>query len=652
MSATVQQADNERDAHVVEEILGYITGSPARSFFLFAGAGSGKTRTLVEVLRRVTGIQEHPAGATYAERLRARGQSVRVITYTKNATAVVNGRLGENDYVAVSTIHAFCWELIAGFDDDIRDALLALNAIKLQDAKAKAAEKKRGETATDREKYAELEAEADGIRATARFIYHPDKNTYGQGALQHAQVLDIAAWLIDARPTLRQIIEDRHPLILIDESQDTMKGLLDSLFALSTSREGKVTLGLLGDHRQRIYQHGHSDLPSHVPAQWARPALAMNHRSQRRIVDLINAIWEANLEGRTQPPTGVRQHARTEKSGGVVRVFVGDTRLPPDEKYRVEAECAKKMAEVSDPAAWTGASGHQLLALEHKLAARRGGFLDVYLAMDLLDSDAASPQGNGESTGPSVARVLLGPMLELVRTVGPGCTFNESRVTEVLRRHDVLKTLPSDLEQRRGTLEAIHTAVQRFASACAKPVSTVREVLAPIIDGGLFDQGSQLRLAFLDTSPPPEPPEVKSAELKADRKRRGWCALFESPWSQVALYRTYLSGKAKLATHQVVKGSEFQHVMVVMDDQDAGGFLFSYDKLLGGATLTKTDRDNADQGKETSIDRTLRLLYVTCSRAEESLALMLWSADPAGASAFLSKCGWFTNDEIVQVGTA
>ena len=40
--------------------------------------------------------------------------------------------------------------------------------------------------------------------------------------------------------------------------------------------------------------------------------------------------------------------------------------------------------------------------------------------------------------------------------------------------------------------------------------------------------------------------------------------------------------------------------MAVMDDQDAGGFLFSYDKLLGGATLTKTDRDNAGQGKETS----------------------------------------------------
>lgn len=70
MSAAAQQADNERDAHVVEEILGYITSSPARSFFLFAGAGSGKTRTLVEVLRRVTGSRStqpvRPMQSVYA----------------------------------------------------------------------------------------------------------------------------------------------------------------------------------------------------------------------------------------------------------------------------------------------------------------------------------------------------------------------------------------------------------------------------------------------------------------------------------------------------------------------------------------------------------------------------------------------------------
>lgn len=81
----------------------------------------------------------------------------------------------------------------------------------------------------------------------------------------------MTAWLIRERPTLQRIVVDRHPLILIDESQDTMKGILDALFALSESRLGQITLGLLGDHRQRIYTDGHEDLPAHIPGYWERP---------------------------------------------------------------------------------------------------------------------------------------------------------------------------------------------------------------------------------------------------------------------------------------------------------------------------------------------------------------------------------------------
>lgn len=68
---------------------------------------------------------------------------------------------------------------------------------------------------------------------------------------------------------------------------------------------------------------GHADLPSIVPESWATPELQMNHRSQRRIVTLINKIWETELEGRTQPTKGSAQHPRTEKAGGMVRFFLG-----------------------------------------------------------------------------------------------------------------------------------------------------------------------------------------------------------------------------------------------------------------------------------------------------------------------------------------
>lgn len=650
MSATLQSLGNDRDTHVVEDICGYITATPPRSFFLFAGAGSGKTRTLVEVLRRVTGVVKHEAGSQYAERLRSRGQSVRVITYTKNATAVVNGRLGENYLTAVSTIHSFCWELIKDFAEDIRDALLARNAKKLEAAKAHAMSKVRGESDKDRQKYAEIEAKTEEIRNTNAFIYHPDRNTYGSGALSHAEVLEVTAWLIRERPTLQHILEDRHPLILIDESQDTMKGVLDALFELSKNRPGYITLGLLGDHRQRIYPDGHDDLPSHVPEDWARPALQMNHRSQQRIVELINKIWDADIEGRTQPKTGVPQHPRTEKNGGTVRIFVGDSKKNAAEKIRKEADCALAMAAETASAAWQdGERGYKTLALEHKLAAKRGNFFNAYYAMDLLDKDAAMPKSNGERTGPAMVRPLLGPMLELAECLQPDGSLNEFAATEVLRRHGALAKVPQASAERQATLDNIHAAVVRFADATSKPGATVQEVLAPVLEGELFEADLRLTQAYGDSSPPPPEPKVRGKEAKEDRRKRGWHALFNTPWREIARYRAYLGGEAELATHQVVKGSEFKHVMVVMDDEEAGGAQFSYDKLFSAEELSPTDRKNVDEGNETTIDRTLRLLYVTCSRAEESLALVLWAKNPNAALDAIRRSEWFSVDEVTAL---
>lgn len=650
MNTAVHPPGNDRDAHVVEDICGYVTAVPPRSFFLFAGAGSGKTRTLVELLRRVTGVVQHPTGRKYAEQLRSRGQSIRVITYTKNATAVITGRLGDNYLTAVSTIHAFCWELIKGFDEDIREAMLARKAKQLADAKAYAMSKVRGESDKDREKYAEIEAEADELRTTETFIYHPDRNTYGPGALSHAEVLKVTAWLIRERPTLQRILADRHPLILIDESQDTMKDILDALFDLSKSRPGQITLGLIGDHRQRIYPDGHDDLPSHVPDKWARPALQMNHRSQERIVKLINKIWEADIEGRTQPKTGVAQHSRTEKNGGIVRIFIGDAKTDTADKIRMEAECALVMAAETGSAAWQKhVRSYKTLALEHKLAAKRGEFFDVYNAMDLLDKDAATPMSNGERTGPAMVRPILGPMLELVECVQPDRSLNEFAAMDVLRRHGVLANLPQTDAERQTALDNIHAAVMDFIAAAYKDGATVREVLAPILKRGLFEADSRLIQAYGDNSPPPPEPKVKSKEAKEDRRKRGWHALFKTSWPEISRYSAYLGGEAELATHQVVKGSEFKHVMVVMDDKEAGGHWFSYDKLFGAEELSPEDQDKVEDGNETTIDRTLRLLYVTCSRAEESLALILWAKNPKAALDAIEQSKWFHVHEVIEL---
>ena len=90
--------------------------------------------------------------------------------------------------------------------------------------------------------------------------------------------------------------------------------------------------------------------------------------------------------------------------------------------------------------------------------------------------------------------------------------------------------------------------------------------------------------------------------------------------------------------------------MVVMDDDQSGGNQISYDKLFGATELGARDLDNVQAGKETTIDRSLRLLYVTCSRARETLALVLWAENPVEALKFArNKSDWFTAEEIVEI---
>jgi DNA helicase-2/ATP-dependent DNA helicase PcrA len=109
----------------------------------------------------------------------------------------------------------------------------------------------------------------------------------------------------------------------------------------------------------------------------------------------------------------------------------------------------------------------------------------------------------------------------------------------------------------------------------------------------------------------------------------------------------YINGQSPFFTHQGVKGLEFPRVMAIIDDSEMREFLFSYDKLFGIKSKTTTDINNEREGKETGIDRTRRLFYVICSRAEESLAVVAYTDNPAGLKVGLSGNGWFNDDEII-----
>ena len=82
------------------------------SFIFEAGAGAGKTYSLIEALRYLIkrdGIE-----------LMRNNQRVACITYTNVATNEIETRTDRHPAIYSSTIHSFCWKLIQDFQPFLR----------------------------------------------------------------------------------------------------------------------------------------------------------------------------------------------------------------------------------------------------------------------------------------------------------------------------------------------------------------------------------------------------------------------------------------------------------------------------------------------------------------------------------------------------
>jgi DNA helicase-2/ATP-dependent DNA helicase PcrA len=172
------------------------------------------------------------------------------------------------------------------------------------------------------------------------------------------------------------------------------------------------------------------------------------------------------------------------------------------------------------------------------------------------------------------------------------------------------------------------------------------EVLDSVYHSGLFEIPELLNVVAARRAATPVADDPES-ERERDEAIQALDMAMATPFEQIVTYDKYVSGVSPFDTHQGVKGREFPRVMVVIDDEDARGFLFSYEKLLGVKDKSQTDLKHEQEGEETTIDRTRRLFYVTCSRAEDSLAIVNYSADPPKASARVLAAGWFADDEIM-----
>ncbi len=70
---------------------------------------------------------------------------------------------------------------------------------------------------------------------------------------------------------------------------------------------------------------------------------------------------------------------------------------------------------------------------------------------------------------------------------------------------------------------------------------------------------------------------------------------------------------------------------------------------LGQKLSPLIDRKNEEEGKETAIDRTRRLFYVTCSRTQSSLAIVLYTNEKYKVMESVKELNWFDSNEIIEI---
>ncbi|WP_248739675.1 UvrD-helicase domain-containing protein [Pseudomonas sp. MWU12-2029] len=605
---------------VIQECLNLET---PRSFFLYAGAGSGKTHSLVVAVKSLKERER--------QRLTFEGRQIAIITYTNAACEEIARRLEHDPLVEVSTIHAFSWKMIKGFNDDIREWLrikLASDIAELDDrlGRARSVNKTSQANQSSRDSKARRLAVLDEI---PEFTYSPTGDNVSKQSLNHSEVIQMAAAFLP-QPPLLDVMADRHPVLLIDESQDTNGALMDAFLKAQAAIPGRFCLGLLGDTMQRIYNDGKLGLDEAIPSDWAKPEKRINRRCPIRVVKLINDI-RAGADDHLQIP-------KQEAAQGAVRMFC--TRQAPGQDFSLEDQIAEQMEEITGDAQWaTGKDGRKTLILEHKMAARRMGFEGVFAPLYAV---AHLNTALMDGTLP-----ILKVFFDGVAPIVAAARSDDFTLMEAVRLRSPLldpKYLEAAGNNQFELLESVGVATHALCEMLKDNNPLIEEVAQLLQSSGLLAL-PDLLVAAMDqgatADPAPETSDREALEIHAYRVVLG------RRYSEMAAFAGYANGLSPYGTHQGVKGLEFPRVMVILNDEEAGGFLFSYEKLLGVTPASATDMKNESEGKDTSLSRTRRLLYVTCSRAEESLAIVVYSAQPEVARERVIDAGWLTAEEVV-----
>jgi DNA helicase-2/ATP-dependent DNA helicase PcrA len=613
MTSRVGKPDTEAD----RQLRTILDAESLKCFIMVAGAGSGKTTSLVKALDHIL--------KSRGKELRGRGQKVACITYTEIAVQEIWGDVGNDPLFQVSTIHSFLWTLVTPFQNDIRTWVTSHIEEKLAELREKAnnfssrtKQATRDRTARDIERY---QVELARVGSVNHFVYGTGSN-YSKGILGHDDILKLVPALIEKHELFRKLVGQRFPFIFVDESQDTSPVVVNALKAISRTMGNKLCLGFFGDPMQKIYATGIGEIE--LEDGWVKIEKPENFRCPTNVLAVINNIRAGGdtliqTRGRTLEIDG-----RQEPVSGTARLFI----LPIDDK-RTERlqEVRSWLARENNDPSWLNddkSADVKVLVIVHRMAAIRLGFGELYAALN-DGAPYAFKEGFKDGTLWAI-KPFLNFILPIVIATSEGLQFE---VMSLLRAHSPLL---SDSRIKGADLAAVLNELKQKVRQLALMLSSdsnskVVEVLQFAHSSELLALDERL-IAYLsgkDTPVEHRQPEEDGADTSAEESAIQ--AYFNCLATQFWGYLTYIEEQSPFSTQQGIKGAEFERVLAVLDDAEGKHVQFSYDKYFGLVNPSETDTQNQAEGKETVIDRTRRLFYVCCSRAVRDLAVVLFTSD-------------------------
>lgn len=614
-SGMTDRVPTEAD-RAIEECLG---GN--RSFALIAGAGSGKTTSLIAALENIR--------LRHGKKLRTNGQRVACLTFTNRAVDVIRSRLGFAELFEISTLHSFLWGEIGRFQADLREAIHCFRIpVLLQKAREKDTGKATDEARRARNQVVRLETALSAVAQVPQFAY--DNSTFSDyvaGRLSHDDVIVLAGHLLANRPNFRRVLGFRYPYIFVDEAQDTYSEIVAGL-NLTCEKDGLPLVGYFGDPWQQIYEGRAGNF---VPPAGGRTITKVeNFRSAPQVIAFLNA-FRSDVQ---QVPAGKNQGL-----AGSVEIRLVKAEAPQGERKRYSETQLERALLLLDSAVkdwgWAGKTDVVHLFLVRQMIARRLGFA----ALNQLFTGQYASAGTQEKYE-SGEHYLLQPFLTAICPLVSANRLGESRkAIDILRSHspaystagpNANRTLKEMIGRSKEDLEAL---AKIWASG------TTREILVYCRDQYLIRISERMAELLRRKPRSEEYDETIHGEEKSD-----WLAdkFLDMPTAELQAYCEFMADNTVYSTQHGVKGEEYQNVVVVFDDVEAGWSNYSFSKLLTPKIAGEPTSGQLTRGRN--------LAYVCFSRAIENLRIVLFTPEPAKAKQELVERLHLGSEQVILAG--